>query len=723
MRLMPLFVFPLTLLAAVGANPGYGQDALPVHGKSDIALPAAPLVKSDPVADEYNSAGSAAPVKVTDDYRWLEEAQSPETRAFIAAQNAYTQKYLDQVKILPQVREQMTSLLRVDVIGVPAERKGKFFYSKRLASENQSSVYLRTGLSGAEERLIDANTLSTDQNTSVSMLDLNEDGSLMAYGERVGGADEVEVHFLNPETRKEAGDVLPSARYYGVQIAPDGKGVYYSKFFPHEGTSVFYHGFGTPVASDAVLLGREYRGEKLGEIDNVGIGTTDDGHYLIFSVGHGVPAKREDILLKDLTVADSPIVPLVYGIEARFDVDYFDNQFYVNTDYQAPNHRILKAELGKSPDQWKTVIPEAKDVIEQTSLVNGKLYVLRLKDVKSELTVYSLEGKETGKIDFPSLGGGSTLFGRSNAKDGFYTFQSIVAPPTIYHYDTTTGHSDVFAETKVPFESKDYEVRQVFYTSKDGTRVPMFIAGRKGLKRDGSERLLMTGYGGFALSMTPVWNPEYAWWMQQGGWFALPNLRGGNEYGEAWHKAAMFEKKQNVFDDWFAAAEYLIREKYTTPEHFAIRGRSNGGLLMGASMTQRPDLFGAIWCGYPLLDMLRYQKFLMGRTWTTEYGSAEDAADFSYIYKYSPYQHVKAGTRYPAIMFFTGDGDTRVDPMNARKMTPLMQASTSSGRPILLHYSLKGGHSAGVSQTQLVEDYADEMGFLWTETGGTETGK
>jgi len=211
--------------------------------------------------------------------------------------------------------------------------------------------------------------------------------------------------------------------------------------------------------------------------------------------------------------------------------------------------------------------------------------------------------------------------------------------------------------------------------------------------------------------------------MQQGGWFALPNLRGGNEYGEAWHKAAMFEKKQNVFDDWFAAAEYLIREKYTTPEHFAIRGRSNGGLLMGASMTQRPDLFGAIWCGYPLLDMLRYQKFLMGRTWTTEYGSAEDAADFSYIYKYSPYQHVKAGTRYPAIMFFTGDGDTRVDPMNARKMTPLMQASTSSGRPILLHYSLKGGHSAGVSQTQLVEDYADEMGFLWTETGGTETGK
>jgi prolyl oligopeptidase len=717
MRLMPLFVFPVTLLAAVGATPGYGQDATVVRGKAGITLPAPPAVQAAPVVDGYQNAGSAEPVKVTDNYRWLEDAQSPETRAFIAAQNAYTQQYLGQLKILPQVREQMTSLLRVDVVGVPSQRGDKYFFTKRLASENQASIYLRVGLHGTDERLIDANTLSADQNTSVTIVDLNEDGSLMAYGVRVGGADEEEVHFLNPATRKETSDVLPSARYYGVQIAPDNKGAYYSKFFPHEGTRVFYHAFGTPVASDAVVLDREYRGEKLGEIDNVGIGITDDGHYLVFDIYHGVPAKRQDILLKDLRVADSTIEPLVYGIESRFNLNYVNDEFYIDTDYQAPNHRILKAELGKSPDQWKTIIPEAKDVIEQTNLVDGRLYVLRLKDVKSELTVYSLDGKEAGKIDFPSVGAGSTLFGRSNAKDGFYTFQSIITPPTIYHYDTKTGRSDVFAETKVPFDSQAYEVKEVFYTSTDGTRVPMFIAGRKGLKRDGSERLLMTGYGGFALSMTPIWNPEYAWWMQQGGWFALPNLRGGNEYGESWHKAAMFEKKQNVFDDWFAAAEYLIREKYTSPEHFAIRGRSNGGLLMGASMTQRPDLFGAIWCGYPLLDMLRYQKFLMGRTWTTEYGSAEDPADFAYIYKYSPYQHVGAGTRYPAIMFFTGDGDTRVDPMNARKMTPLMQASTSSGRPILLHYSVKGGHSAGISQTQLVEDYADEMGFLWTETG------
>ncbi len=688
-----------------------------VHGKSGITLPAPPVAKSSPVVDEYKSADSNEPVKVVDNYRWLEDPTSPETRSFEHAENAYTQQYLDQLKILPEVRKQMEALLRVDFVGTPQRRGNRFFFVKRLASENQASIYMRSGLHGADERLVDANKLSADQNTSVTIVDLSEDGSLLAYGIRQGGADEEEVHFLNPATRQASADVLPSARYYGAQISPDGKGVYYSKFFPHEGTQVFYHAFGSAVASDRTIFGREYRGEKLGEIDNVSVRVTANGHYLVFDVGHGVPAKRVDILLKDLRVADSEIVPLVYGVDSRFTAMNIGDEFYVDTDYQAPNHRILRAELGKSPDQWKVIVPEGKDVIEEVSLVDGKLYVLRLRDVKSELTVYSLEGRQSGTIEYPGLGAGSTVIGRAEQKDGFYTFESIVRPPTIYHYDTATGKSEVFAAMKVPFDSAGFDVTEVFYKSKDGTRVPMFVAGRKGLKRDGSERLLMTGYGGFALSERPVWNSEYAWWMQQGGWFALPDLRGGNEYGEAWHKAAMFEKKQNVFDDWFAAAEYLIKEGYTSPQHLAIRGRSNGGLLMGASITQRPDLFGAIWCGYPLLDMLRYQRFLMGRTWTTEYGSAENPADFAYIDKYSPYQHVESGRNYPAIMFFTGDGDTRVDPMNARKMTALMQASSGSQRPLLLHYSLKGGHSAGISQTQLAEDYADEMSFLWTETG------
>lgn len=712
MRINSLAVLSIALASFAAQEPRI------IHGKDGITLPPPPAVKVQPVVDEYQSGESPQPVQVTDDYRWLEDAHSPETRAFIKAENAYTQQYLDQVKTLPQVREEIAALLRVDFVSTPQHRGDRYFFVKRLAAENQGSIYMRTGLHGPDELLIDAKKLSSDQNTSVNIVDIAEDGSLLAYGVRVGGADEMEIHFINLANRQPASDVLPSARYYGVQIDPQDKGVYYSKFFPHQGTRAFYHAFGTPDSQDASIFGGEYKGEKLGEIDGVNVRVTANGHYLVLSIGHGVPPKRVDILLKDLRSPDSPIVPLVYGVEARFAWMNIEDDFYVDTDYQAPNHRILKAVLGKPPSAWPAVVPENRDVIEQASLVDHKFYVLRLHDVKSDLAIYTLDGSPAGRIQYPGLGAGTAVAGRPEERGGFYSFESIITPPTIYYYDTARRHSEVFAATKVPFNTAQYNLIQVFYNSKDGTRIPMFIAGRKGLKRDGSERLLMTGYGGFALSERPIWNVTAAWWLQRGGWFALPNLRGGNEYGEAWHRAAMFEHKQNVFDDWFAAAEYLIKEKYTSPQHFAISGRSNGGLLMGASMTQRPDLFGAIWCGYPLLDMLRYQRFLMGRTWTTEYGSAENAKDFPYIYRYSPYQHVTVGTKYPAIMFFTGDGDTRVDPMNARKMTALMQAANGGDRPIILHYSEKGGHSAGVSQTQLTEDYADQMAFLWTETGG-----
>jgi prolyl oligopeptidase len=710
---MRLISMAFLCLAGVAAAQGPNQQM--IHSAVGIALPSPPSVARQPVVDTY-SVANAPSVHVTDDYRWLEDAKSPETRAFIASENAYTEKYFDQLKALPEVRSGMDKLLRTDFLSTPQRRGDRFFFSRRAADENQASIYMRVGLHGAEQKLVDAASLSIDQNTSVNIVEVTEDGSLLSYGVRVGGADEQEVHFLDLKTKTTKPDVLPSARYSGVSVSPDGQGVYYAKLFPHVGTRVFYHRFGTEVANDTMLFGNEYRGKTLGEIDEVGVRVTANGHYLVVTVSQGVPAKHVYILLKDLRTPDSTFVPLVYGIESRFREMNIGDTFFVETDYKAPNHRVLKAEIGKSPDEWSTVIPESKDVLESVNLVDSKFYVLRLHDVQSELSIYTLDGKPAGSIQYPGIGAGTTVSGRPEEKDGFYSFQSIITPPTIFHYDTRTGKSEVFYTAKVPFDSNAYELKEVFYTSKDGTRVPMFIAGKKGLKRDGTERLLMTGYGGFALSETPVWNPEYAWWMENGGWFALPDLRGGNEYGEAWHKQAMFEKKQNVFDDWFAAAEYLIREKYTTPEHFAIRGRSNGGLLMGASMTQRPDLFGAIWCGYPLLDMLRYQKFLVGRTWTTEYGSAEDPTQFAYLYKYSPYQHVVAGTKYPAILFFTGDGDTRVDPMNARKMTPLMQQASGSGRPVLLHYSLKGGHSAGVSQTQLVEDYADEMAFLWAET-------
>jgi prolyl oligopeptidase len=700
----------IAVLGILSGGSAHASDAAKtIEGRNGIELPAPPATATGTVTEDFHG------TEIKDPYRWLEDAKSPQTRAWIDSQIRYTEEYLSQIKIREQIVADLTKLQRVDVYSVPAEYGGKIFFEKRLADENQSSIYERDGWKGTDTRLVDATKLSADQNTSVSIDDISHDGKLVVYGIRQGGADEQSVHILNVDTRQELADTLPSGRYFGISLSPDQKGLYYARF-THEGTCVYYHKFGTPTASDSMLFGKEYRGEKLGEMELVGVGVTDNGHYLIITISRGVPATREDILVKDLRKPDSEIVPLVYGLEARTSAVNIGDRFFLSTDYKAPNKRIVETKPGESPDAWKVVVPEGKNVIDGFNIVGGKLFVRRLHDVKTETSIYSQDGREIGQVPYPGIGSGSDVIGKPEQTTGFYVFQSFILPPTIYRYDTRTGKSDIFFQPKVPFDSSQYEIKQVFYTSKDGTRVPMFVAGRKGLKQDGSVRLLMTGYGGFQLPMLPAWNPAYAWWMEQGGYFAEPNLRGGDEYGEPWHKAAMFEKKQNVFDDWFAAAEYLIQNRYTTPERFAIRGRSNGGLLMGASITQRPDLFGAIWCGYPLLDMLRYQHFLFGRLWTTEYGSADNEKDFPYLLKYSPYQNVKPGTRFPAIMFFTGDSDTRVDPLHARKMTARVQTANAGDRPILLHYSLKGGHSSGVSLSQLVDDEADELAFLWNET-------
>jgi prolyl oligopeptidase len=690
----------------------YAQDpAQTIRGGNGVTLPPPPPTPAHPVTDEYQG-------KQTEDpYRWLEDAKSPETRGWIAEQNKYTQQYLSQLKNRPDIIHQLTELERVDEYFTPTLRGGRYFFRKRLAGENQASIYVRDDWNGTDNRLIDATKLSSDQNTSVGMEDISKNGNLLVYGVRQGGADEQSVHVIQVRERKELPDVLPSARYESVSLGPGDKGIYYS-VFTHQGTNLYFHRFGTAVQSDSKIFGGEYHGEKLGEIDLIDGSVSENGQYLLLNISHGVPATRNDILVKDLRQPGSDFVPLVYGIEAQTQALNIGHRFFLETDYQAANKRIVEAVPGGKPEEWKTVIPEGKDVIDGSSIVGGKLFVTRLHDVKTETAIYTLDGRSTGRIDYPGIGSSSGVYGLPSQHEGFYSFESFIQAPTIFRYDTRSGKSEVFAAPKVPFDTAQYEITQVFYTSKDGTRVPMFIAGKKGLERNGQARLLMTGYGGFDLAMLPVWNPEYAWWMGQGGFFALPNLRGGDEYGEPWHKAAMFEHKQNVFDDFFAAAEYLIANHYTVPERFALRGRSNGGLLMGAAITQRPDLFGAIWCGYPLLDMLRYQKFEMGRLWTTEYGSAEKAKDFSYLLKYSPYQNVKPGVKYPAIMFFTGDSDTRVDPLHARKMTALMQAAGGGDRPILLHYSLEGGHSAGVSLTQLVADQADELAFLWNETSG-----
>lgn len=695
---------------AIGVLAGLNALAQTIHGGQGITLPAPPAVQSSPVIDDYFG------TKVTDNYRWLEDAQSPETRAFIDAENAYTARYMKQVRMLPQAQDDLDALENVSQVHVPIERGDSYFFLKRLAGEQQFSIYVRHGWAGKDERLIDPAKLGRDPNTSVAIGDVSRDGNLIVYRVQQGGADEASIHIFDVKAAKTLEDELPTARYSGLSFAPDGASFYYARN-NKQGTLLFQHVLGTRISRDVLVFGHEFRGEELTGSDLFSSSVTDDGRYLVIQISRGVPARREDIVFRDLTKPDAPFDILVWGLESRFETRYAKGGWYIKTDYKSPNGRILKADPGVMPEAWQTVVPEGPDVIDAWSIVGDKIYVNRLKDVKTETSAYTLQGKPAGKIDYEGIGSASAVSGRTIDRYGFSTFSSFILPTTIYRIDTTTGKQEAFFRPKIAFDSSQYELKQVFFKSKDGTRVPMFIAGKKGLKMDGTERLLMTGYGGFNLSMTPAWNPEWAWWIEQGGWFAEPNLRGGGEYGENWHEQAMFEKKQNVFDDWFAAAEYLIAHKYTSPEHFAISGRSNGGLLMGASITQRPELFSAVWCGYPLLDMLRYQKFKVGAYWITEYGSAENEKQFPYLLKYSPYQNVKAGSNYPAVMFFTGDSDTRVDPLHARKMTALLQSASTSGRPILLHYSLAGGHSAGVSVDQQVQDDADQLSFLWTETG------
>jgi prolyl oligopeptidase len=372
---------------------------------------------------------------------------------------------------------------------------------------------------------------------------------------------------------------------------------------------------------------------------------------------------------------------------------------------------------------WKTIVPEGKDTISDWSIAGGRIYVNRLQDAKTEMAAFTLDGKAAGNIDLEGTGSASAVKGRTADRFGYFSFESFLVPPTIYRLDTGTGKREVFFQPKIAFESSRYELKQVFYKSKDGTKIPIFIAGRKDLKQDGTERLLMTGYGGFNLSELPHWSPVVAWWLEQGGWFALPNLRGGGEYGQSWHEQGMLDHKQNVFDDFFAAAEYLIAEKYTSPQHFAIEGSSNGGLLMGAAITQRPALFSAVLCGNPLMDMLRFQRFQAGSQWTSEYGSAENEKQFPYLLKYSPYHNVKPSTAYPAILLEIGGVDIQTDPLHARKMSALLQSASSSGRPILLLDGQAAGRSGGTGVDRMIQDNADMLTFLWTETAQPAAGK
>ncbi|MGA8673807.1 MAG: prolyl oligopeptidase family serine peptidase [Candidatus Acidiferrales bacterium] len=649
---------------------------------------------------------------VSDPYRWLEDQNSPETRAWIDAENACTQSVLGPLPGQDAIAKQLEELIKVDTINLPTERGGKYFYSRRAAGADLFVLYMRRGAHGPEEVLVDPSTMSADHTTSVTFEGFTDDGKLVAYGIRKGGEDEVAIHFLDSDTRKELPDVLPRARYLsGISFKNDKSGIFYSKL-TEDGPRAYYHTMAAEVAQDAKVFGDGYGPDKI-----LGVSVSQDGRYALFTVFYGSACDKSEIYVQDLKTG-GPIVPIVNTLDGCFQGDIADNTLYLETNWKAPKWRVLAVPLATpSQDYWKEIIPEGESRLEDFHLAGGKIVAQYSHNAASEITIFNPDGAAADGFALPALGTVAGITGRWKGSEVLVSFQSFAVPTTILQYDLATRKLDTWAKPNVPIDSSSFEVKQVWYESKDKTRVPMFLFYKKGLQLNGANPTLMTAYGGFDVSETPAFRDDAVLWVERGGVFALPNLRGGGEFGEAWHHAGMLEKKQNVFDDFFAAAEWLIANQYTRPDKLAITGRSNGGLLMGAAMTQRPDLFGAIVCGYPLLDMIRYQKFLVARFWVPEYGSSDDASQFPFLYAYSPYHHVVKDKKYPAVLFITGDSDTRVAPLHARKMTAEMQAAQGGDKPILLLYDTKLGHSEGRPVSKIVEEDTQVLAFFFWQLG------
>ena len=658
---------------------------------------------------------------MTDPYRWLEDQTSAETRAWIKDENAYTHALLDSRPGRDKLESRFSQLRKVDAVQLPIERSGRYVYLKRLAEQDQYAIYARNGVDGKEEVLIDPNPMSADHSTNVEPLDLSHDGKMLAYHIRKGGRDESEIHLFDIPSHRDLADVLPAALYFDVSLLPDRSGFYYSLMLD-DGPRVRFHKMGSDPKSDTDVFGSGYGKDKVVVGD-----VSEDSKYVVFQVVYGSSADKVEIWTQDLRT-HSAIRPLIKDIDSRFLVfglalNEADPQgadtLLLQTNWNAPKGRVIAIKLDE-PEQskWREVVAEGTDAIDGVTLGGHEIFVSYVHNAASVVRVFGLDGKAVADLKFPVLGTALQINGRWAGRDVFVNFRSFTFPTTLYRYDTVTGKQSEWARTHVPLDSSQFEVKQEWFNSKDGTRVPMFLVYKRGLKLDGQNPVLLRGYGGFTLSELPRFDPEAIVWAEHGGVFADANLRGGGEFGEEWHRAGMLQNKQNVFDDFIAAAQWLVANKYTNPDKLAILGGSNGGLLVGAAMTQHPELFRAVVCWHPLLDMLRYQKFMEAQFWVSEYGSAENSDQFKYIYAYSPYQHVEEKKKYPAVLFMTGDGDTRVAPLHARKMAALMQTVATPDRPVLMRYELVAGHAGGSrSVSQTIGDDVDEFAFLCWQLG------
>jgi prolyl oligopeptidase len=667
------------------------------------SAPKPPLTRRDDFREVMHGA------EIVDPYRWLEDQDSPETRAWIDAQNAYTHSLLDRVDGRDAIRARLAALEKYDDRGTPFERGGRIFVMQHRAEDDLWTLHVQKD--DKDDVLLDPHPLSADHTTDVPLSSTSEDGTRIVYGVRRGGEDETELRVRDVATGRDLPDALPRALYRGASLEPHGKGFFYELQDRAKGVRVRYHVMGKPIASDVEVFGDGY-----GPNDWVWGGFPDEGRHAVYVVSHGWAKNDVFVQTPPLT---GPIKPIVRGLDAHVAVDYAGDRLIAETDLDAPSHRIVEIDPAHpSPDRWRTIVPAGPDAIQRTILAGGRIVVEYLHDVTSRLAVFGLDGASLGEIKLPGIGMLLGINGHWKSDELYFGFSSYTTPRITLRASVSKLRAEPIFRANVPFAGDDVEVTQVWVTSKDGTRVPMFLAQKKGTPRDGARPTLLYGYGGFDVSERPRFNTFAAWFVEQGGVYALANIRGGAEFGEAWHRAGMLAKKQNVFDDFIAAAEWLAANKVTSPEHLAIQGGSNGGLLVGAVMTQRPELFRAVLCEYPDLDMLGYYRFKNNNPPALlEYGDASKPEEFKFLAAYSPYQRVTPGTRYPAVFLRTGDEDTRVPPLQARKMTARLQAASTSGRPIVLLYDTKSGHAGGEPLGTSIENASLELAFLASQLG------
>ena len=656
---------------------------------------------------------------ISDPYRWLEDGDSGETRVWTERQNAFTQAYLSAFPARERIRARLNELLAIGVLSVPTPARGHYFYLRRDGMQNHPVLYWRKGASGEDKVAVDPNTLNPAGTTALDWFYPSLDGRLLAYGLSENGSEQSVLHLLEVESGRLLSDRIPRTRAASLAWVPDSAGFYYSRYpavgeLPpgeeHYHRAIYYHRLGSDPEADALVF--QPREKEFWP----GVTLSPDGRWLLITVARTFD--QTDLYVRDLA-ADTPLVPVAENLPALFEGQIAHGRLFLRTNLEAPTYRLYQVSPERPErDSWREIVaPRPDAVLDSVAIARDRLALSYLERASSRLHLTDLEAQAGEEIVLPALG---SLFGVNAEWDGeeiFYGFSSYTLPPSVYRIDLTTGTSELWKRVEADIDPFDYMVNQVGYRSRDGTLFSMFVVHRVGLPLGGDNPTYLTGYGGFNISMTPAFSRSLLLWLEHGGVLAVPNIRGGGEYGESWHQAGILGSKQNSFDDFIGAAEYLIQERYTRPERLAAAGGSNGGLLVGAVLTQRPELFRAVLVQVPLLDMLRYHRFLIARLWIPEYGSADDAAQFRWLRDYSPYHRVQEGRAYPAVLLATAESDTRVDPMHARKMAARLQAASSADRPILLRLEARAGHGAGKPLSKVVDELTDSWTFVFSELG------